>query len=161
MTPPSLTSPKKSLSFSTIRVSPVCRVFLLCWSLFLLAGFSLSYCLQPDPRGYGTHQTLGLPPCTIRLLWGVPCPSCGMTTSFSHFVRGQLSDSIRVNAAGFLLALMFLMQVFWSWYGLFRGCLLWPRSPLRLLLWGSGLIYFVALLQWIVWMLADLSGGHT
>src|SRR3954447_16098360 len=39
--------------------------------------------LRPDPRGMGTHQQLGLPPCTFYLYTDVPCPSCGMTTSFT------------------------------------------------------------------------------
>ena len=32
------------------------------------------------------------------------CPSCGMTTSWAYFVRGQWLQSLRVNSGGFLLA---------------------------------------------------------
>ncbi|HEV3338930.1 MAG TPA: DUF2752 domain-containing protein [Pirellulales bacterium] len=60
--------------------------------------------LRPDPNGFGTHRQLGLPPCTFVWLFGVRCPSCGMTTSWSHAVRGQWLQAIGCNAGGALLA---------------------------------------------------------
>jgi hypothetical protein len=48
----------------------------------------LSAWLTPDPSGIGTHQQLGLSACAILATSGVPCPMCGMTTTFSlmaHF----------------------------------------------------------------------------
>ena len=59
-----------------------------------LAGFGLAGRLSPDPRGYGTHQQLGLPGCTFQMLTQWPCPSCGGTTAFAHFVRGQWPSAI-------------------------------------------------------------------
>ncbi len=61
--------------------------------------------LQPSPSGLGTHQQLGLPPCTMRVVFELRCPACGMTTAWAHFVRGQWRSSIRVNLGGFLLAI--------------------------------------------------------
>lgn len=61
--------------------------------------------LRPDPAGHGTHRQLGLPPCTLLLYTGYPCPSCGMTTSWSHLTRGDLSAAVRANFGGTLLAL--------------------------------------------------------
>jgi hypothetical protein len=72
-----------------------------------LAGFgllALAACLSPDPRGVGTHTHLGLPPCGLMLLWGVPCPTCGMTTAFAHTVRGHWLAACRTQPAGFLAA---------------------------------------------------------
>src|SRR5687768_15883893 len=46
------------------------------WSLLVVASM-----LQPDSRGMGTHEQLGMPPCTFLFLTGIRCPSCGMTTS--------------------------------------------------------------------------------
>ena len=62
--------------------------------------------LRPSKNGLGTHQQLGLPPCTVRVAFGIPCPSCGMTTSWSHFMRGRWTSSIECNAGGFLLAVV-------------------------------------------------------
>ncbi len=61
--------------------------------------------LEPDPRGRGTHEQLDLPPCGFLLIFGKPCPSCGMTTSWSHVTRGQFLSSIHANAGGFLMAI--------------------------------------------------------
>ena len=61
--------------------------------------------LEPNSRGLGTHHQLGLPPCTIRVLFGIRCPSCGMTTSWAYFTRGDLAASAKVNLGGFLLAI--------------------------------------------------------
>lgn len=61
--------------------------------------------LEPSPNGMGTHQQLGLPPCTMRMLAGIRCPGCGMTTSWSHFMHGQWRESQAANLGGFLLAI--------------------------------------------------------
>ena len=60
--------------------------------------------LQPDSRGLGTHQQLGLPPCSMRMLFGIRCPGCGMTTSWAYFTQGEWLASAQANVAGFLLA---------------------------------------------------------
>jgi hypothetical protein len=61
--------------------------------------------LTPNPRGIGTHQQLGLPPCTVAQWYGIRCPSCGMTTSWAHLTRLNLVAAVRANAGGTLLAL--------------------------------------------------------
>jgi hypothetical protein len=62
--------------------------------------------LQPNPNGFGTHRQLGLPPCGFQWITGVRCPACGMTTSWSHAVRGQFGEAARANAGGLLLAVL-------------------------------------------------------
>ena len=62
--------------------------------------------LRPEIAGLGTHQQLGLPPCTVRILWGIRCPACGMTTSWAHLVRGRWLESLQANAGGFALGLV-------------------------------------------------------
>lgn len=56
--------------------------------------------LDPDPRGVGTHEQLGLPPCTTQLLFHIPCPFCGMTTAFSLMVHGQPAGAFYCQPAG-------------------------------------------------------------
>ena len=41
----------------------------------------------------------------MPLIFGIPCPTCGMTTSFAHFVRGDLQSSFHTQPAGFAIAL--------------------------------------------------------
>lgn len=45
---------------------------------------ALSIYLTPDPRGYGTHEQLGFPSCSLAEAFHFPCPTCGLTTSFAH-----------------------------------------------------------------------------
>ncbi len=77
----------------------------------LLAVFAIAISLEPDGRGYGTHQQLGLPPCTFRELTGVNCPHCGMTTCFANFVRGNMSAAWQANPAGIPLVIMLMLAI--------------------------------------------------
>lgn len=60
--------------------------------------------LRPDPRGQGTHEQLGLPPCTFRMLFNVRCPTCGMTTAWSHFAHGHVRQALMTHVSGTVLA---------------------------------------------------------
>lgn len=62
--------------------------------------------LTPSPRGMGTHQQLGLPPCTLVQWFGIRCPSCGMTTSWAYLTKGHVVAAFQANAGGALLALL-------------------------------------------------------
>ena len=93
----------------------------------LLALLVIAACLQPAPEGHGTHEQLGLPPCTFKLLFAVRCPSCGMTTAWSHFVRGQVIQSLAANSAGTLLAVVCLFTGSWSLVSGWQGK--WFRRP--------------------------------
>ena len=60
--------------------------------------------LRPSPSGVGSHRGLGLQSCAWLDRTGLPCPSCGMTTSFTWFARGNLAASVYVQPMGALLA---------------------------------------------------------
>ncbi len=64
----------------------------------------LALFLNPAPDGVGTHQQLGLPTCGWILAADVPCPTCGMTTAWSHTVRGELTSAFVAQPFGMLLA---------------------------------------------------------
>ncbi len=66
---------------------------------------SVAIYVHPDARGVGSHRQLGAPACPAIVLFGFPCPSCGMTTAFAHTVRGQLWSAFQAQPAGLLLAL--------------------------------------------------------
>jgi hypothetical protein len=82
------------------------------WQRLLLAAsggvliglLATAACLAPSGRGYGTHQALGLPPCTLQMWYGIRCPSCGMTTAWSHMMRGQVVQAAKANSGGAMLA---------------------------------------------------------
>ncbi|MEZ6102595.1 MAG: DUF2752 domain-containing protein [Pirellulaceae bacterium] len=82
------------------------RIVVLVAGVTLLALLATAACLQPSPDGFGTHQQLGLPPCSLQLLVGMRCPACGMTTSWSHFMHGQWLKAVMANSGGALLALL-------------------------------------------------------
>jgi hypothetical protein len=123
-------------------------------ALGLVLVFAVARWLDPyengQPRRLETHRQLGLPPCNFRILTGLPCPSCGMTTSFALLVRGDLANSLRANAVGTLLALFCVAFIPWS-----LACALWGRTLFivsleRTVMWI--VITFVALLliRWVI-----------
>lgn len=98
--------------------------------------------LTPDPKGFGTHQQLGMPPCTFRTVTGLNCPHCGLTTSFSWFVRGQWQRAGRANPAGLVLATATVL--IWPWLLLVstKGVWLGVKKP--------GLIFLISTSGWLL-----------
>jgi hypothetical protein len=92
--------------------------------------------LTPNPNGMGTHTQLGLDECQFALRTGLPCPTCGMTTSFAWFARGNLAASVYVQPMGAFLAVM-TVAIFWA--GVYIG--LTGRSIYRLIALGPTRYY--------------------
>jgi hypothetical protein len=78
-----------------------------------LAVLVVATTLEPSPAGLGTHRDMGFPSCNFLSVSGIPCPSCGMTTSFAWFVRGNILASVYVQPAGAMLA-TFAGVTFWA-----------------------------------------------
>lgn len=133
-----------------LRIPPGGRWSLVLIGIGLSAGFLLALALEPDPRGYGTHQRLGLPECTFLTLFNRPCPGCGMTTSFSNFVRGRWRDAYESNPAGLLLALVCTASIPWCWWSAYRGRLWLVSDPWLTL---AGLMGACGGSSLIVWLL--------
>jgi hypothetical protein len=94
------------------------RGTLLLMATGLITVFTIAIRLNPYVNGgtartMETHRQLGLPPCTFYALTGLPCPSCGMTTSFSLLMHGDVVHSVRANAVGTLLAVFCLALIPW------------------------------------------------
>jgi hypothetical protein len=81
-------------------------------ALLLLAVLALW--IHPDPRGFGTHEQLGLPACRMMDWTGIPCPGCGVTTSVALFVHGQFLASFHNQPFGFLVALAIPLYAAWA-----------------------------------------------
>ena len=84
------------------------RMWALATGIVLFGLLLLARFLSPNPDGIGTHQQLGLPPCTFVGMFGVRCPTCGMTTSWAHFTRLQFASSWQANPGGLCLAIVAL-----------------------------------------------------
>jgi hypothetical protein len=77
--------------------------------------------VDPDPRGFGTHERLGLPPCKPMLWWNVPCPGCGVTTSVALAAHGRFWASIRNQPFGFIVAMAVPAFAAWCLWHALRG----------------------------------------
>ena len=77
------------------------------WGLLGAAGamavLGVAAWMVPRPNGHGTHQELGMPPCSMIAELGWPCPTCGMTTSVSQAVRGRLGEAFHAHPFGLVL----------------------------------------------------------
>jgi hypothetical protein len=104
--------------------------------------------LDPDPRGYGTHEQLGLTPCFFQNWTGHLCPACGTTTAWAHAVRGDLQQAASANLGGALLCGATLVAVPWLFAVAFVGRWLVTRPTLPLVLSVGTAWLVVALLDW-------------
>src|SRR6476646_7286074 len=64
-------------------LSAAARAAALLISGACLAVLLVAARLNPDPAGESTHTQLGMNRCQFLAQTGLPCPSCGMTTSFA------------------------------------------------------------------------------
>lgn len=106
--------------------------------LLLPVGFlivaGLSAVLKPSPSGMGTHRALGLPDCLFLHWTGIPCPGCGLTTSFVWMAHGAWQKAFEVHPLGPLLFLAFGLAALlagWEFFG--------RSTPLSALARGKGM----------------------
>jgi hypothetical protein len=115
--------------------------------------------LTPSHRGVATHRALGLPECEFMHRTGIPCPSCGMTTSFSWFVRGNIAASLYVQPMGTVLAAIACGAI---WVGLYIA--ITGRPVYRLLGLTSGRYLYMPLLVFALmawgWKIMIHLSGH-
>jgi hypothetical protein len=118
----------------------------------LAAPLVVACFLKPDPfgTGYGTHRQMGLPECGLVKLLNIRCPSCGMTTSYTYAVRGQLHKAVRSNSGGTMLAVMSMFFAPWLAMSAALGrWWLWrPREGVLIAL--GVLIVLTTLIDWTV-----------
>ncbi|MBA4032016.1 MAG: hypothetical protein C0478_14155 [Planctomyces sp.] len=142
---------KTFLPLSPPRPLPaVHRMLLLMVAVFLMCGFGVAAFLTPSPAGSGTHQQLGLPPCFFMTVTGYPCPACGMTTCFAHFVRLEWIQASRANSGGILLAIVCSIALVWSLVSAIRGVSWLTDDYLEVLSILSLIVLGVVVANWIV-----------
>lgn len=81
-------------------------------ALGCLAVIFVAATLHPEAKGHATHTQLGLAPCGWVVALNKPCPTCGMTTAFSHAANLHFWSALKAQPAGTLLALM-AASIFW------------------------------------------------
>ncbi len=91
------------------------------WSLSWLMVTLFGVVLRPDGRGHGTHQQLGLPPCPSVLLFHRPCPGCGLTTSISAVLHGDVALSWSAHPFGIPLYSLWTLTAFACGFGWWTG----------------------------------------
>jgi len=124
-------------------------------TLLAVAGW-----LKPAAVGYGTHTQLGLPPCMFLQVTHLPCPSCGLTTSFAWMIRLHIWKAFWANPFGILLFLGTVTLIPTS------IVLLWRRISFRQItegphftkaVYGATALYF---LSWIFKLAEFHFAGH-
>ena len=125
------------------------RLLALAISVACLAVLVIACGLPPSADGYGTHLQLGMAQCGFLARTGLPCPACGMTTSFAWFARGNLAASFYIQPMGMALALICGCGVWGAGYVAITGrpvfrvltvfpekVYLFPLLALAILAWG-------------------------
>lgn len=123
---------------------PALVVFLVCSGVLTVAVL-----LTPNTRdGVGTHTALGLPACGLYETTGIPCATCGMTTSYSLAAHGHPIDAFINQPAGALLALLTAMAAVLSGYALVTGMSL---TPIGAMLWRPRVVVIGISVLLIAW----------
>lgn len=116
--------------------------------------------LKPAAIGYGTHTQLGLPPCMFLQVTHLPCPSCGLTTSFAWAIRLHFWNAFLANPFGILMFLGTVLLIPTS------IVLLWRRISFRRItegahftraIYGATGLYFAS---WIFKLAEFHFAGH-
>jgi hypothetical protein len=101
--------------------------------------------LEPDGRGVGTHEQLGMAPCGwAQGADGIPCPTCGVTTAACHLIHLSPVQAAITQPFGAALALAGLVLAAAAAF-----CLVRQKSFLDLIAWlpyGTIVIGFTVLL---------------
>ena len=131
------------------KLSPGLRLALVTLASVGLLLLATARTLEPDSRGYGTHEQLGLTPCYFQLRTGQICPACGTTTAWAHATRGQLRQAVATNLGGTLLAATAVFVAPWLLAVAAMGRWLLLRPTFGLLLTVATSLLAVMLLDWL------------
>ena len=77
----------------------------LSMALVVVAAYVVLAMLDPDPRGHGTHEQLGMTACSWPGAYGIPCPTCGVTTAAVLLLHVHPVAAFATQPFGMLLTL--------------------------------------------------------
>lgn len=137
------------------RITRFTRAVLLVMAGMFAAVFVVAATLRPyeddgSARMMATHMQLGLPSCEFVQSFGKPCPSCGMTTSFAHLVRGNVGSAAKANWVGALLAVYWFLLIPWAVVSAVRGRLFRVNNGEGMITVSVGIFTVLMLLRWVV-----------
>jgi len=125
----------------------------------LVVMLVLALAIEPDARGFGTHERLGLPSCKTMDWFGIPCPGCGVTTALTHAVRGDFVTSFATQPLGIPIALAIPLSALWALVNHLRGRdlqrIIYGLSMTR---WAAG-IGVAVLVVWVIQVRRFLGTG--
>ena len=124
-------------------------------ALALAAMLVIARSVEPDPRGYGTHERLGLAPCSFLASTGRPCPACGATTAVAEVVRGRWGRAWRANPAATLLGALAAPTIAWLVLAAWSRRPIGFRSPTAPLV---GLLLLLTAVGSAFWLMRFLDG---
>ena len=125
------------------------------WVIVLSIAVYLNPYTDAGPLLMGTHRQLGLPECNFKMLTTIPCPSCGMTTSFSLLMHADVWNSMKANFAGTALAGFGLLFVPWALASAFLGRIVIIRQ-LEMVVFRLAMVFLVMLFgRWAVVLIID------
>ena len=126
-----------------IRNEPYIIINVIFAGIVLLI-FAYSGIFSPDKDNYPVV-------CIHQKLTGEPCPSCGLSHSFSLIVRGRIQEAFKWNVYGLRVFIFFaaqlLMRIMFSVF-----YLKYPSTGRELVLFdalGSVLIFFISFFPFI------------
>lgn len=148
--PPAAAAAPPVLAYDDIRGGTAVSRF--AWAVLFVvpaAVLTTAMFLHPSASGHGTHTQLGLPPCGFLVVTGLPCPGCGLTTSFANMVRGHVVDAAHANAFGILLFLVSFATIPLALVGFVRG---WRVVPVLERLGAEKWAVVLAAVSLTVWV---------
>lgn len=92
--------------------------------------------------------------CGMQIMFGRPCPGCGLTRSFIHLAHGDWRSSLAIHRIGWLLALLVVCQIPYRLLALWR-----PELTVGPIWAWLGLAFFVVALSinWVYNLIQEYS----
>ncbi|UCD75968.1 MAG: DUF2752 domain-containing protein [Phycisphaerales bacterium] len=125
------------------------RILGLVIALCAAGILTVAVVLEPAPEGLGTHSRVGLPECGWIVMFGIPCPTCGMTTAFAHAANGDIVASLCAQPFGGLLAIGVAIALIVGGYVAFTGSRV---AGVLGRLWGSRTAWLLGALLLLSWV---------